>query len=111
MVEKKETAYVIDMTPTFEADVQTFHWIPCTKRPFFCSKVSSFPSMEIKTVKTYATTPNLISLSPAPRIGTNLPSALDSGVLTVELNTSMIALPKVPMRKRTFDPRVGFSSI
>jgi hypothetical protein len=48
-------------------------------------------------------------LSPA-RIGTNLPSALDSGVLTVELNTSMIALPKVPMRKRSFDPRVGFSN-
>jgi hypothetical protein len=62
---------------------------------------------EIKTVKTFATTPNLISLSPAPRIGTNLPSALDSGV-PVELNTSMIALPKVPMRKRSYDPRVGF---
>jgi hypothetical protein len=47
-------------------------------------------------------------LSPAPRIGTNLPSALDSGVLTVELNTSMIALQKLPMRKRSYDPRVGF---
>jgi hypothetical protein len=34
----------------------------------------------------------------------------DSGVLTVELNTSMIALPKVPMRKRSFDPRVGFAN-
>ncbi|NRT11989.1 zinc-dependent metalloprotease [Flavobacterium sp. 14A] len=116
---KKELAYVIDMTPTFEADVQTFSLDPRKKQSLniqafqkdrsFIQKVSSYPiNTEIQTVKTYATTPNLISLSPTPKIGTNLPSALDSGVLTVELNTSMIALPKVPMRKRTFDPRVGF---
>ena len=116
---KKETAYVIDMTPTFEADVQTFSLDPRKKQSLsiqafqkdrsFIQKVSSYPiNTEIQTVKTFATTPNLISLSPTPKIGTNLPSALDSGVLTVELNTSMIALPKVPMRKRTFDPRVGF---
>lgn len=116
---KKELAYVIDMTPTFEADVQTFSLDPRKKQSLniqafqkdrsFIQKVSSYPiNTEIQTVKTYATTPNLISLNPTPKIGTNLPSALDSGVLTVELNTSMIALPKVPMRKRTFDPRVGF---
>jgi hypothetical protein len=85
---------------TFEADANFFFGSKTIfvfkhfKRPFFVQKISSYPiNTEIKTVKTFATTPNLISLSPAPRIGTNLPSALDS-VLTVELNTSMIALPK-----------------
>jgi hypothetical protein len=37
MVEK-ETAYVIDMTPTFEADVQTFLWIQ--KKTIFNSSIS-----------------------------------------------------------------------
>jgi hypothetical protein len=116
---KTETAYVIDMTPTFEADVQTFSLDPKKKQSLsiqafqkdrsFVQSISSFPiNTEIKTVKTYSTTPNLVSLSPTPRIGVNLPAGLESGVLTVELNTSMIALPKVPMRKRAFDARVGY---
>lgn len=43
-----------------------------------------------------------------PQIGRNLPAGLDAGVITMEFNTSMILLPKVPMRKRTFDARVGY---
>lgn len=71
--------------------------------------MNSYPiNVEIKTVKTYATTAPQLSLNPTPRIGTNLPAALDAGVVTIELNTSMLLLPKVPMRKRTFDARVGF---
>ena len=116
---KDETAYVIDMNPTFEADVQTFSLDPVKKQTLsiqafqkdrsFIQKISSYPiNTEIKTVKTFSTSPNLISLSPSPKIGINLPAALDSGVLTVELNTSMIPLPKIPMRKRTFDARVGY---
>jgi hypothetical protein len=37
----------------------------------------------------------------------DLPSALDAGVITVEINTSMILLPEIPMRKREFDARGG----
>ena len=115
----KEASYVIDMTPTFDADVQTFSLDPVKKQTLsiqafqkersFIQKISSFPiNTEIRTVKTYSTVPALISLNPMPKIGTNLPAGLDSGFLTVELNTSMIALPKNPMRKRTFDARVGY---
>ena len=117
--EKTEASYVIDMTPTFETDVQTFSLDPAKKQSLsiqafqkdrsFIQKISSYPiNTEIRTVKTFSTVPNLVSLSPAPKIGANLPAALDSGVLTVELNTSMIALPKKPMRKRSFDARVGY---
>lgn len=115
----KEVSYVIDMTPTFDADVQTFSLDPVKKQTLsiqafqkeksFIQKISSFPiNTEIRTVKTYSTVPALLSLNPTPKIGTNLPAGLDSGFLTVELNTSMIALPKNPMRKRTFDARVGY---
>jgi hypothetical protein len=37
-----------------------------------------------------------------------LPAGADAGVITMEFNTSMILLPKAPMRKRIFDDRVGY---
>lgn len=115
----KITGYVIDMTTTFDADVQTFSLDPIKKQLLniqtfqkdrsYISKISSFPiNTEIRTVKTFTTTPPRISTSPTPQIGVNLPSALDAGVVTVEMNTSMILLPKTPMRKREFDARVGY---
>jgi hypothetical protein len=115
----KITGYVIDMTTTFDADVQTFSLDPIKKQLLniqtfqkdrsYISKISSFPiNTEIRTVKTFTTTPPRISTTPTPQIGVNLPSALDAGVLTVEMNTSMILLPKTPMRKREFDARVGY---
>ncbi|MCF6140958.1 zinc-dependent metalloprotease [Flavobacterium sp. K77] len=115
----KITGYVIDMTTTFDADVQTFSLDPIKKQLLniqtfqkdrsYISKISSFPiNTEIRTVKTFTTTPPRISTTPTPQIGVNLPSALDAGVVTVEMNTSMILLPKTPMRKREFDARVGY---
>ncbi|WP_188050405.1 zinc-dependent metalloprotease [Flavobacterium sp. GP15] len=111
--------YVIDLTPTFDADVQTFSLDPIKKQLLniqafqkdrsFISKVTSYPiNTEIRSVKTFTTTPPKISPTPTPQIGVNLPSALDAGVITVEMNTSMILLPKTPMRKREFDARVGY---
>lgn len=116
---KKDIGYVIDVTGTFESDLQTFSLDPIKKQLLniqgfqkdrsFIRKISSFPiNTEIRTVKTFATTAPQLSLNPTPKIGTNLPAALDAGVITLELNTSMILLPKNPMRKRTFDARVGY---
>ena len=115
----KIIGYVLDLTSTFDADVQTFSLDPIKKQMLnivafqkdksFISKVSSFPiNTEIRSVKTFTTTPPRISTTPTPQIGVNLPSALDAGVITMEMNTSMILLPKTPMRKREFDARVGY---
>ena len=115
----KITGYVLDLSTTFDADVQTFSLDPIKKQLLniqtfqkdrsFISKVSSFPiNTEIRSVKTFTTTPPKINTSPTPKIGVDLPSALDAGVITVEMNTSMILLPKNPMRKREFDARVGY---
>jgi len=116
---KNNTGYVIDLTSTFDADVQTFSLDPIKKQLLniqtfqkdksFISKISSYPiNTEIRSVKTFTTTPPRINTTPTPQIGVNLPSGLDAGVITVEMNTSMILLPKTPMRKREFDARVGY---
>lgn len=116
---KENVGYVIDMTTAFDSDLQTFSLNPINKQMLkiqafqkdrsFIQSIKSFPiNTEIRTVKTFTTVPRQISLTPAPRIGTDLPAALDSGVLTFEFNTSMILLPNKPMRKRAFDKRVGY---
>lgn len=57
----------------------------------FIETINTYPiNIEVKTTKTY---------------GNNLASA---GSVTLRLNTSIVLLPKVPMRKRFFDERVGF---
>ena len=116
---KNNAGYVVDLTSTFDGDIQTFSLDPIKKQLLnivafqkdksFISKISSYPiNTEIRTVKTFTTTPPRISITPTPQIGVNLPSALDAGVITVEMNTSMILLPKTPMRKRECDARVGY---
>ncbi len=113
------TGYVIDMTPSFDADVQTFSLSPINKQLLsiqsfqkdksFIQSINSFPiNTEIRSVKTFSTEPQRISRTPSPKIGVNLPSGVDAGVVTLELNTSMLLLPERPMRKRAFDKRVGY---
>ncbi|HVI46136.1 MAG TPA: zinc-dependent metalloprotease [Chitinophaga sp.] len=66
----------------------------------YISDVRSFPlNTEIKTVKTYSKSgsPMMPGMPPAP-----------GGNATVELNSSIVLLPSVPMQPRYFDPRVGF---
>ncbi len=118
---KKISTYVIDVTSTFDADVQTFSLGPIDKQLLnitafmkdrsYIQKISTYPiNTEVRTVKTYSTTPPRIIISPVPipQIGVNLPAGLDAGVVTIEMNTSFLLLPKVPMRKRMFDARVGY---
>jgi hypothetical protein len=116
---KENVGYVIDMSSAFDADMQTFSLSPMNKQMLkiqafqkdrsFIQGIKSFPiNTEIRTVKTFTTVPVQISLSPTPRIGTDLPAGVDAGVVTFEFNTSMILLPQKPMRKRAFDKRVGY---
>src|SRR5690606_28047241 len=61
-----------------------------------------------RTVKTYSLT---AASSP---FGGSAPSSGGGGATgssTLELNTSMVILPKVPMKARYFDPRVGYFTV
>lgn len=70
----------------------------------YIESVKAFPiNIEITTVKTYGRTP----AAPGGPGG----GGANSGNLTVELNSSMVLLPKVPMQARFFDARVGFFTV
>ncbi|HEY1193736.1 zinc-dependent metalloprotease [Flavobacterium sp.] len=57
----------------------------------FIESVDTYPiNIEVKTTKTYTS------------------STESSGSITLRLNTSIVLLPKTPMRKRFFDERVGY---
>ncbi len=68
----------------------------------YIKSISAFPiNTEVRTVKTYK------AKSSALDDKKGIPAAL-SGVVTVELNNSFILLPEIPMKKRFYDPRVGY---
>lgn len=115
----KGNSSVIEVTDFFNTDNQVFslgsidkqlHKIAAFKKESsFIEKINTYPiNTEIRTVKTFAVTPPVISTSPTPTIGSYFPAGLDAGVVTFEMNTSLILLPKNPMRKRLFDSRVGY---
>ena len=60
--------------------------------------IHTYPiNTEIVTVKTFSAKPN-----------SKIPAGRATGMITMRLNTSLVLLPKEPMRYRTFDPRVGY---
>ena len=115
---KDSTSVVIDVTDFFNGDNQVVNIDPQGKKFLnlanvasdrsFIKSINTYPiNLEVKTVKTYNSFPNLgFGASPFP--SATLPAAFAAGAVTFEMNTSFILLPKVPMKKRNFDKRVGF---
>jgi hypothetical protein len=112
---------VVDMTEYINSDNDIFNFSsPAAKTRFrlgsqqtdrsYIQAVRSFPmNVEINTVKTYtlAAAPSPFGASSPGSMAANIPS----GFSTVELNTSLVILPKVPMKPRFFDPRVGYFAV
>jgi hypothetical protein len=112
---------VIDMTDYINTDNDIFNFSsPAAKTRFrlgsqqtdrsYIQSVRSFPmNVEINTVKTYS-----LTAAPSP-FGASSPASMAAGAptgsSTVELNTSLVILPKVPMKPRFFDPRVGYFAV
>ena len=99
--------YVIDVTDFFKKDVPVVS-IPADEKSSkklngladdrsFIERIACYRiNTEIKTTKTYASA------------GLGIPAGALTGAVTLRLNTSIILLPKVPMRKRISDERVGY---
>lgn len=115
---KDSTSNIIDVTDFFNGDNQVINIDPFGKKFLnlanlandrsYIKSINSYPiNVEVKTVKTYNSYPNL-GFGPSPFPSATLPAAYAAGAVTFEMNTSFILLPKTPMKKRTFDPRVGF---
>lgn len=103
---------VIDMTEYIQGDNDVLFFDPRFKSALhlggaqpdksYIVDVKSYPlNLEIKTVKTY-------SKSGGGGLPGMMATASPGGNATLELNSSIILLPAVPMRPRYFDPRVGF---
>lgn len=116
---RKDTSTVIEVTDFFKSDNQVFSIDPIRKQLLkitaiqadrsFVQHIRTYPiNTEVRTTKTFSVVPPTVSISPAPQIGRYLPASRDAGVVTMEFNISFIELPKTPMRKRYFDPRVGY---
>jgi hypothetical protein len=117
---KDSASTVIEVTDFFKGDNQIVSLDPNLKKIFnltgiasdrsYVQSIKTFPiNTEIKTVKTFSTSAGspMPSMS-MPGSGANFPAANRAGVVTMELNTSMLLLPKTPMAPRLFDRRVGF---
>lgn len=111
---KDSTGAVIDITDYINGDNDVLHFSSSLKTflrfgaiqadKSYIMTVRSYPiNIEIKTVKTYARTP----AAPGGIGG----GAASAGNMTVELNSSLVLLPKVPMQSRYFDPRVGYFAV
>ena len=65
----------------------------------YIESIKTFPiNTEVRTVKTWTSAQN------------NTYAGYETGKVTIGLNVSFILLPKVPMQRRLFDPRIGYFS-
>lgn len=108
---KDSAGSVIDLTDFINSDNEVLYFDPRYKQALklgglqtdksYIESVHSYPvNTEIRTVKTY-------SKSGGPSLP-GMPPAAGGGNATLELNTSIVLLPKSPMQPRYFDPRVGY---
>jgi hypothetical protein len=102
---KDSTATVIDATALFATDVKSLGFPGWRRKSYQISRmdktrsylesVSSYPqNIEVRHVKTY--------------FANKAPSNASAGSITVEMSNSMVLLPKVPMKRRYYDERVGW---
>ena len=116
---KDSASVVIDVSDYFRGDNQAVSLSPAVKRRYnlggiatdrsYIQSIHTYPiNTEVSTVKTFSSTPAPpgLVLSASPSV--TLPAAEASGSVTLELNNSFILLPKSPLRRRLFDPRVGY---
>jgi Met-zincin/Domain of unknown function (DUF5117)/Domain of unknown function (DUF5118) len=115
---KDSNSVVIDVTDFFKLDNQPVSLGSDLKRRYnlggissersYISYIHSYPlNTEVRSVKTFSSS----SAPPGLSFGTSsssLPAADAAGAVTMELNNSFILLPAIPMRKRIYDPRVGY---
>ena len=109
-----QTNIVIEVTDLLNSDNDIF-FIASAMKPglklgglqpdkSYLLDVKTFPiNTEIKTIKTYIR-------SGGAGLGNNAPTnpIPATGTITVEVNTSMVLLPKIPMQARYADDRVGY---
>lgn len=104
-ISKDSTATVIDATALFSTDIKPLGFPDYYRKEYqvtrmdndrsYIDRITSYPqNIEIRHLKTY--------------LANKAPSNGELGSITLEMSNSMILLPKVPMKRRYFDERVGW---
>ncbi len=102
---KDTTGVVIDATSLLTSDIKPLGFPQWRRTQYrvtrmdktrsYIERVSSYPqNVEMRHVKTY--------------FASRPPSNQAAGSISVEMSNSMVLLPKVPMKRRYFDERVGW---
>ncbi|WP_343522747.1 zinc-dependent metalloprotease [Pedobacter sp.] len=102
---KDTTGVVIDVTDFYNGDVMAIGATDQIRKAYkvtmydasrsYIDTVKTFPiNIEVKTAKTYRSAES--------------PTDSSNGAVTFEFNTSMLLLPKIPVKARIMDSRVGF---
>lgn len=117
---RKDTSVLIEVGKFFNNPIQAFDLPPTTKQRYKLKKLENdrsyikhlhaYPiNLEVRTVQTYSVAPPQLRRpgDNSPSTTVDLPGGISAGVVTFEMNTSMVLLPKEPMRRRFSDPRVG----
>ena len=104
-----KTLYKIKVSAFFQEDNAAIGLNQMAKKRFglgmmlpsmsYIESIKTFPiNTEVRTVKTWTSAQN------------NTYAGYETGKVTIGLNVSFILLPKVPMQRRLFDPRIGYFS-
>ncbi len=118
-ISKDSSGFVIDVSDFFKGDNQPIGLGAFTKKTYnlggqisdrsYISGINTYPiNTEVKVVRTFSSSPSFGPQAPGQFPTKTFPAAFTAGAVTIELNNSFILLPKKPMAKRMFDPRVGF---
>ena len=102
---KDTTGVVIDVTDFYNGDIMAIGATDAIRKAYkitvydatrsYIDTVKTFPiNVEVKTAKTYRAAES--------------PTDNSNGAVTFEFNTSMLLLPKVPVKARIMDSRVGY---
>jgi hypothetical protein len=106
---KDNQSSVVDVTDFFAGDTPALSGLStATRRTYavqrfdqprsFISEIRTFPTnVEVRHVQTFA--------------ANEAPGDRSSGSVSLEMRQSIVLLPKVPMKPRVFDPRVGYFSV
>jgi len=102
---KDSTSTVVDVTDLFDKDVKALGLPDYRRKQYKVSRLESDKSF-IETIESYPE--NIEARHVKTYAAGEPPSNSSTGTISLEINNSMILLPKEPMKKRFYDERVGW---
>jgi len=99
------TSTIIEVTKLFNEDVKPLGFPQSRRKGYKISSLNSKKSF-IESIKSYPE--NIESRHVKTYNSSSPPSNSSTGTISLEINNSMILLPKTPMKRRYFDQRVGW---